>query len=110
MSWDDWGGDAPLTQPFPCGRGLGEGLVFRLNPLFPAQAGTQTLRHWREVARSPPPRHCEAQRAEATQGNIYSGPRQPPGLLRYTRNDAGRGGHQTALWLAHGNLSKSQKA
>ncbi len=35
-----------------------------------------------------PPRHCEAHCAEATQGNIISGPRQTPGLLRCARNDA----------------------
>ena len=34
------------------------------------------------------PRHCEAHCAEATQGNIISGPRQTPGLLRCARNDA----------------------
>ena len=34
------------------------------------------------------PRHCEAHRAEATQGNIRSGSRQATGLLRFARNDA----------------------
>jgi len=36
-------------------------------------------------------RHCEAHRAEATQGNINSGPRQSTRLLRFARNDAGMG-------------------
>ncbi len=35
-------------------------------------------------------RHCEAHRAEATQGNISIGPCQTPGLLRFARNDAVR--------------------
>ena len=34
--------------------------------------------------------HCEALRAEATQGNINQGSRQSPSLLRCARNDAER--------------------
>ena len=54
-----------------------------------------------QFGRDPLPRHCEARRAEATQGIITSGPRQSPGLLRCARNDAGMG-----AWISpHPTLS-----
>ena len=53
------------------------------------------------------PRHCEAHRAEATQGNFNFGPSQTLGLLRCARNDAFRkqGPHPT---LSHRERAKNE--
>ena len=98
-----WGRGYPLTQPSPPrGRGLepksplpeGEGWV---RAFFSSTPPTRLPREgggpdpFAQTGVGPLLRHCEAHRAEATQGIINTGPRQSPGLLRCARSDARMG-------------------
>ncbi len=99
------GVDDPLTQPsppqggegfigsspLPVGEGWVRAFLVSFLPFSPRRRGPRPFHSSGNRTTGPLPRNCEAQRAEATQGNIHSGPCQSPGLLRFARNDAGMG-------------------